>query len=157
MNAKYSSVVLFVEDIERAKTFYVGFMNLKIEMDMGTNVILQNGITLWQVDPEHIIPQTIGIETTRAISNRFELYFETENLLELMQGIELNKIPLVHGLHEEPWGQKTVRIYDPDRNIVEIGETMKSFLSRMKTSGMSIEQISKKTGMTAEDIVKTMS
>ena len=33
------------------------------------------------------------------------------------------EINYVHKLKEYPWGQKAIRIYDPDGHMIEIGET----------------------------------
>ena len=66
------------------------------------------------------------------------------------------KINKLHEMHEEPWGQKTIRFYDYDMNIIEVGEELKVFLERMFNSGMKIEEISKKTGITIEDITKAI-
>jgi catechol 2,3-dioxygenase-like lactoylglutathione lyase family enzyme len=155
MEAKYHSVALFVHGIECSKNFYNRIMQIGIEMDMGINVVLKNGITLWQVDPNHIIPQSVGYAKIVNKGFGFELYFETEDLDAAVETIRSAGQPFVHKIHEEPWGQRTVRIYDPDKNIVEIGESMKCFLSRMMDGGMSLEQGARKTGMKEKDIRRT--
>jgi len=132
MKAAYHSVVLFVRDIEKSKRFYNGTMQIDIDMDMGINVIPKNGITLWQINEKHIIPQTVGMNKLTHKGIGFELYFETENMKKIAATIEENGIPMVHKFHEELWGQGTIRIYDPDGNIIEIGETLRCFLTRMK-------------------------
>ena len=52
---KFHSSVLFVKDIEKSKDFYVKLLKQEIEYDFGMNVILKNGITLWEISPSHII------------------------------------------------------------------------------------------------------
>jgi catechol 2,3-dioxygenase-like lactoylglutathione lyase family enzyme len=157
VSLQYQSAVLFVEDIERSKSFYAGTMKMKVDMDMGTNVILKNGLTLWQIDPNHIIPRSIGLEAFRSKASRFELCFETEDIEEADRMVREKAISLVHELHEEPWGQKTIRVYDPDGHIVEIGESIGSFLTRMKKQGLTLEQIAAKTGMQIQDIRRVLS
>ena len=39
------------------------------------------------------------------------------------------------------WGQRVVRLYDPDRHILEIGENMKAVCRRFRDQGMTPEQI----------------
>jgi len=51
-------------------------------------------------------------------------------------------------------GQKTIRIYDPDRNLVEIGEKLEVFIQRMYKEGMGIVEIVKKTGVPKQMIEK---
>jgi len=156
MKLSYHSVVLFVKDIKKSKSFYNDVMSIETEMDMGENVILRNGITLWQVSKNHIIPQTVGLNKMKEKGYAFELCFETEDIKEIRSIVDVNHIPLVHDILEEPWGQFTLRVYDPDQNIVEIGETLKCFLTRMKSNGLSNEQMSTKTGMKTEDIARTI-
>lgn len=42
---------------------------------------------------------------------------------------------------EHRWGQRVVRLYDPDRHIIEVGENMKSVCRRFRDQGMTPEQI----------------
>lgn len=32
---------------------------------------------------------------------------------------------LLHDLHDEPWGQRTIRFFDPDDHLIEAGESLK--------------------------------
>ena len=157
MELSYHSVVLFVKDIQESKRFYNELMSIETEMDMGENVILRNGITLWQVNKNHIIPRTVGLNKMKEKGHGFELCFETEDIKGIKSIVDAHHIPLVHELLEEPWGQFTFRVYDPDQNIVEIGETLKCFLARMKSNGLSNEEISRRTGMKTEDIARAIS
>ena len=52
---KFHSSVIFVNDIEKSKDFYVRLLNQEIEHDFGKNVILKNGLSLWEINPEHVI------------------------------------------------------------------------------------------------------
>jgi hypothetical protein len=40
-------------------------------------VILSNGLTLWEIGESHILNRQLE---TKSLSNRFELYFETEDI-----------------------------------------------------------------------------
>jgi len=80
------------------------------------------------------------------------LYFEVDNIDEAISLIEQHHCKILHPLHEESWGQQTIRLFDPDGNIIEIGESMKTFLHRMLTKGMSLEEISQKSFIKTEDI-----
>ena len=51
---------------------------------------------------------------------------------------------------EELWGKQTIRFYDPENNLVEIGETIPCFVKRFRNQGMSGEEISKKTSVPVE-------
>ncbi len=152
---KYQSVVLFVKNIEMAKQFYCEYLSMPIEIDMGKNVILKSGITLWEIREDNIILKKVGKKNIN-IGNKSELYFETNDLNEIYDIIDKNDIMKLHEIHEEPWGQRTIRFYDFDKNIIEIGEELKTFLNRMATSGIGKEELCKKTGMKIEDIEKSI-
>jgi predicted enzyme related to lactoylglutathione lyase len=86
---KYHSIVLFVKDIEKAKNFYCNLLQIPIEMDMGKNVILKPGITLWEIRDNNIIVTTIGKdEITKG--NKSELYFETDDIESIQNKIDKN-------------------------------------------------------------------
>ncbi len=152
---QYHSVVLFVENIESAKQFYCEFLALPIEMDMGKNVMLKGGITLWEISGDNIILKKLGNDNITS-GNRSELYFETNNLDEVRENIRKYGYRELHGIHEEPWGQKTIRFFDCDQNIVEIGEELKTFLSRMVKEGWEINDLCSKTGMKINDIERVL-
>jgi catechol 2,3-dioxygenase-like lactoylglutathione lyase family enzyme len=147
-NLRYHSAVIFVREIAAAKRFYIDLLGMEIDMDFGTNVGLKGGLTIWQIDPNHIIATTLGpdmIGNPRA--NRFELYFETEDLSAAFERMKAGGAEFLHELHEEPWGQRTVRLFDPDRHLIEIGETMPAFLRRLRSRNMTLEQIAQKSSV----------
>lgn len=152
---KYHSVVLYVRNIGRAKKFYCEYLSIPIEMDIGKNVILSNGITLWEISESNILVRKIGKDKIRT-GNKFELYFETDRMDGIVDLLQKHGIEKLHEVHEEPWGQRTIRFYDYDGNIIEVGEEMGVFLERMVMSGMNEEEICKKTGMKAGDVEKTI-
>jgi len=152
---KYHSVVLFVKDIEKAKHFYCDLLNIPIETDMGKNVILKPGITLWEIRDDNIIIRTIGKDKVNT-GNKSELYFESDDIENVKKAINENNLKLLHDLHEESWGQRTIRFFDYDSNILEVGEELSVFLIRLVNSGLSKDELRNKTGMKIEDIEKSI-
>lgn len=146
----FHSTVLFVKDIGVAKKFYTRLLDFSITHDFGENVILNNGISLWEIMPDHIINKKL--ETTFE-SNRFELYFETENLEEISDKLKTAGVRFLHPIHEESWGQRTIRFFDPDNHLVEIGEPMDVFVNNMHKKGLTPAQISAKSGIPLEKVV----
>jgi catechol 2,3-dioxygenase-like lactoylglutathione lyase family enzyme len=156
-NLRNCSSVLFVEDIEISKRFYTETLGLVIEMDFGKNVILRGGVTIWEVQEKHIIPLELGVSNIRNKGiNRFELYFETDDLEEISNKVKSRNTRLLHDIHEEPWGQRTIRFFDPDNHLIEIGEPMKVFLGRLHDQGFSFYQISQRTGVPAKDVIELL-
>jgi hypothetical protein len=56
-------------------------------------------------------------------------------------------VELMHDLHEEVWGQRTIRFFDPDNHLIEIGETLETFVKRIHAEGMTVQQVSEKTSI----------
>jgi catechol 2,3-dioxygenase-like lactoylglutathione lyase family enzyme len=147
---KFHSTVIFVKDIAKAKDFYTRFLNFTIEHDFGKNVILNNGLTLWEISESHIINRKLE---TRNPTNRFELYFETEDVDGTYEMLNNAGIKFLHQIHEEPWGQRTIRFFDPDGHLIEIGEPLEIFVSNMSQKGLSAGQISEKSGIPVETVL----
>ena len=74
-------------------------------------------------------------EEIKTISNneehKMELYFETDDIEKTFKYILNANITVMHEIRLQPWGQKVFRVYDPDGNIVEIGEAMSIVNERM--------------------------
>lgn len=87
-------------------------------------------------------------------SHNFQLYFEAEDLDTVyaqMKGIA--DLQFVHEIREYTWGQRDIRVYNPDYHIVEIAEDMNTVIKRFLHLGMSVEEIAKRT-MFPIEIVK---
>jgi catechol 2,3-dioxygenase-like lactoylglutathione lyase family enzyme len=150
---RFHSTAAFVADIERSKAFYTGLLGQEIDLDFGKNVILKSGLTLWEIQPNHIIPQTLGHgQVAENRSTRFEFYFETQALAEVYEHLVAAGVEFLHTVHEEPWGQQTIRFFDPDRHLIEIGEPLETFITRLFSGGMSAEEITVKTGVPVEKV-----
>lgn len=145
----FHSTVLFVANISQSIDFYIRLLNFSIVHDFGKNVILSQGITLWEIQPEHIITKQLE---TKNNSNRFELYFEIENLSEISNKLVNEGVRFLHTMHSEPWGQKTIRLFDPDNHLIEIGEPLDVFVNNMHNSGLTPAQISIKSGIPIETV-----
>jgi hypothetical protein len=143
----YHSVVVFVADIIKQKRFYTEVLRQEIDLDLGSCIIFKCGISLWNPPMDHII-STKSDKASRVLENKhMELCFETDQFDTVVKELKNNDIMLLHDVFEESWGQLTIRFYDPENNLVEIGETMPSFIYRLHKNGMSLTQIFKKTSV----------
>ena len=52
------------------------------------------------------------------------------------QNKRIHSLQWVHEIREYPWGQRDIRVYDPDKHIVEIAEDMTTVIRRFFTQGM---------------------
>ena len=81
-----------------------------------------------------------------------ELYFDADDIESTYQRLQAAGVDFIEGIQEQPWGQRAMRLYDPDGHIIEIGEPMDITVRRFYGQGWSIERIAEKTGMPREFI-----
>lgn len=158
MDLKNYSTVLFVKNIEVSKSFYSDLLGLTINIDLGKDVIFDCGLTIWEINEKHVIPKTLGPEKIKDFTiNRFEICFETEDIEKIYTTLKDKKIRFLHDIHVEPWGQQTIRFFDPDSHLIEIGESMRHFVRRFYNEGMTPEQISEKTSIPVDEVKNFLS
>lgn len=158
MNLSDCQTALFVKDIEVSKDFYVNTLGLSIDLDFGKNVIFKSGFAIWEIREDHIIPQQIGYcNLVNRQSIRFELYFETDAIDEIFAALKAKGVNFLNEIHEEIWGQHTIRFFDPDNHLIEVGEAMSVFIGRFHKMGLTPVQISQKTFVPLETVVKFIS
>ena len=113
------NILIVVKDIEKSKHFYHDLFGLDVLLDNDGNVILTEGLVLqdeqiWKKFIEKdIIPK----------NNSCELYFEEPNIEVFVEKLErlYPSIQYVNKLMTHSWGQKVVRFYDLDGNLIEVG------------------------------------
>ncbi|MCC8179565.1 MAG: hypothetical protein LIP23_01435 [Planctomycetes bacterium] len=73
--------------------------------------------------------------------NVSQLCFEVIDLDAVLLKLQ-NRSDIVfeHGVKQFEWGQRSFRIYDPDRHLIEIGEDMREVTKRYLRSGMSVDE-----------------
>ena len=119
---KLKNVLIVVKDIEKSRQFYKDLFGLDLVLDNGGNMILTEGLVLqdekiWKKFLEKdVIPQ----------NNSCELYFEECEIEKFVQKLEklYPSIQYVNRLTTHSWGQKVVRFYDLDGNLIEVGTPM---------------------------------
>lgn len=142
---KYESSLIAVKDIKRAVKFYQEILEQRVISDFGTNVSFKAGFAL-----QEGFDNLIGIieSEMKNKSNSFELYFEEEEIEKFIEKIKkIDDIEILHGIKEYPWGQRVIRFYDFDKNLIEVGEPMEFVIKRFLKSGMTPEDVSKKSMM----------
>ncbi|MGN0290499.1 MAG: VOC family protein [Lachnospiraceae bacterium] len=137
------NILFVVDNIETSKKFYRDLFGLTVVTDFGENVILTEGLVLqerrlWENFIERPVIQG---------ANDAELYFEENDIDAFLEKLENSTYPIeyVSKCKEHDWGQRVIRIYDPDRHIIEIGESLEYVAKRFLRSGMTIEETAEKT------------
>lgn len=119
---KLKNVLIVVNDMEKSKAFYKDLFGLNVVLDNDGNVILTEGLVLQDASiwkrfiEKDIIPR----------NHAAELYFEEADIQGFVEKLENYREPIqyVNRLMEHSWGQKVVRFYDPDGNLIEVGTPM---------------------------------
>ena len=119
---KLKNFLIVVEDIERSRAYYEELFGLKMLCDNDGNMILEQGLVLQE---RKYWDNFTGKETLWK-NNSSELYFEEKDIELFAKKLEslypdteyVNK-PMTHS-----WGQKVIRFYDPDGNLIEVGTPM---------------------------------
>lgn len=116
------NVLIVVNDIEKSKAFYRDLFGLSVVLNQDGNVILTEGLVLqdasiWKKDLQKDVVWK---------NHATELYFEERDIEGFVKRLEEypEAIQYVTSLVEHPWGQKVVRFYDPDGNLIEVGTPM---------------------------------
>jgi predicted enzyme related to lactoylglutathione lyase len=150
---KYMCPLITVESIAESKEFYVNVLRQKIKDDYGENVVFEGDFSLHA--KEHYA-SLLGGRAIASGGNNFELYFEHDDLDSIQSELKAAGVKFVHEIQTQPWQQKVLRIYDPDKNIIEIGESLIHVCKRLRSEGKSIEAIGKMTSLSMDFITKAL-
>lgn len=119
---KLKNILIVVKDIEKSKKFYHDLFGLNTILDSDGNMILTEGLVL---QDEEIWKKFLGKDVIPE-SNSCELYFEETDIEGFIEKLEklYPSIQYVNRLMVHSWGQKVVRFYDLDGNLIEVGTPM---------------------------------
>ena len=132
------------------KHFYTGLLGQQVRFDFGNCVTFECALTLWEPREEHALSAALA---GKFGENRgMEVCFETDEFEAGACRIQSSGVRLLHDITEETWGQRTLRFFDPDGNIVELGESMPHFCQRLRDSGLSPSEVAHKTGISIETV-----
>ena len=116
---KYKGTLIVVKDCRRALKFYSDLFGFQLLQDNDGNMELTNHLFLqescyWeQFTKRSVIPY----------NNQSELYFEEPNIEQFVERLEAlyPDVEYVNRLMTHSWGQKVVRFYDLNGNLIEVG------------------------------------
>ena len=116
---KLKNILIVVKDIEKSKQFYHDLFGLNVILDNDGNMILTEGLVLQE---QKIWESFLGKEIIPR-NNSCELYFEEKDIEAFVQKLEslYPDIQYVNKLMTHSWGQKVIRFYDLDGNLIEVG------------------------------------
>ena len=116
---RLKNILIVVKDIEKSKKFYKELFGLEMILDNNGNMILTEGLVL---QDEKIWKEFLGKEIIPK-NNACELYFEEKDIEAFVQKLEMlyPSVEYVNRLMTHSWGQKVIRFYDFDGNLIEVG------------------------------------
>ena len=116
---KLKNILIVVKNIEESRQFYHDLFGLELILDNDGNMVLTEGLVL---QDEKIWREFVGRDVIPE-NNSCELYFEESDLEGFVEKLErlYPEVRYVNRLMVHSWGQKVVRFYDPDGNLIEVG------------------------------------
>lgn len=119
---KLKNILIVVKDIEQSKQFYHDLFGLELVLDNDGNMVLTQGLAL---QDETIWRKFLGKDIIPK-SNSCELYFEEPDIEAFIKKLEklYPSIQYVNRLMTHSWGQRVIRFYDLDGNLIEVGTPM---------------------------------
>lgn len=116
---KYRGTLLVVKDCNAALKFYHELFGSELVRDNGGNMELTDGLYLQEAG---YWEKFIG-KSVLPRNNGTELYFEEADIEAFAEKLEklYPDVEYVNRLMTHSWGQRVVRFYDPDGNLIEVG------------------------------------
>jgi len=127
---KLKNILIVVKDIEKSRQFYHDLFGIDLVLDNDGNMILTEGLVL---QDERIWKNFLG-KNIVSKSNSCELYFEEQDIEAFIEKLErmYPNIEYVNRLMTHSWGQRVIRFYDLDGNLIEVGTPMESTDSNLQ-------------------------
>jgi catechol 2,3-dioxygenase-like lactoylglutathione lyase family enzyme len=147
---KYIGPIVVVDEIASSRYFYEHLLGQKVKDDFGVNVSFEGNFAIHLKSHfQSLLGDAMQYPVIKKTHNA-DLCFETDEIETICQGLEQEAVEFIHPIQEQPWGQRVMRLYDPDWHIVEIGETMDAVVLRYHDLGWSRDRIQAKTAMSRE-------
>jgi catechol 2,3-dioxygenase-like lactoylglutathione lyase family enzyme len=156
MRMRLHSAVLVTRRLDRLREFYTRTLGFKVTDDFGACIVLDCGLSLWQPADGHPV-RACGGEDGREEDRGFpfELCFEADTVEEfesLAESLQRTGLPILHEVQTERWGQRTLRIQDPDGNLIEWGESIPCFVRRIYAASRNAADVASATGVALEKV-----
>ena len=127
---RLKNILIVVKDIEKSRKFYHDLFDIDLVLDNDGNMILAEGLVL---QDEKIWKSFLNRDIDPK-SNSCELYFEEQDIEAFIDKLEklYPSIEYVNRLMTHSWGQRVIRFYDLDGNLIEVGTPMESIDSNLQ-------------------------
>jgi len=150
---KFVCPLIVVEDLARSRHLYEDVLGLKVIADFGENLSFEGPFAIHL--KSHFSELIDGKKIIKG-SNSSEIYFEHDELEILAEKLRAEGLEFVHEIREQPWRQKVMRVYDYDKNMLEIGESMEHTAFRLAEEGMIYKEIAATLYLSTEQVLKAI-
>ena len=118
------AITLFVEDLQRARSFYEDVFGLPVVFEDDASVVFKFGGTLvnllkTEAAQELIEPAAVA---SRDDGSRFQLTIEVDDVDATCAELAERGVELLNGPMDRPWGVRTASFRDPGGHIWEIAK-----------------------------------
>ena len=116
---KFKGTLIVVKDCREALKFYHDLFGFELIRDNDGNMELTGDLYLQEIKYWEIFTGKKPVPH----NCHSELYFEEADIEAFVQKLETlyPKTKYVNRMMTHSWGQTTVRFYDPDGNLIEVG------------------------------------
>ena len=127
---KLKNILIVVKDIEKSRQFYHDLFGIDLVLDNDGNMVLTEGLVL---QDEKIWKSFLDRDIVSK-NNSCELYFEEQDIEAFVEKLErlYPSIEYVNRLMTHSWGQRVIRFYDLDGNLIEVGTPVESIDSNLQ-------------------------
>jgi uncharacterized glyoxalase superfamily protein PhnB len=153
---KFMGPLILVEDIERSRAFYEETLRQTVKYNFGVNVSFEGGLAVHLRTHFEERAKIVGSRKVMFGSNSLSLTFTTDEIDKIYRELKGLKVEFLHEIEEQPWGQRVMRFYDPDKHIVAVGEAMEGVVARLHRQGLSLDEVAARTGMPIEFVEAAM-
>ena len=150
MELKAGGPLFAVREMERSLAFYRNVLGLEVVNDFGANVVLTGGLSLQTLETWAGFLDKPA-EDIRFGGNDTEMYYVADDF-DAFLGVlkDHREVKLVRPPVEHRWGQRAVRLYDPDGHIIEVGESLNKVAKRFRDSGLNEEGVARRMEISLE-------
>lgn len=116
---KYRGTLIVVKDCHKALKFYRDIFGFELIQDNDGNMELSDNLYLQEAKYWEKFTGKRVIQK----NNSAELYFEEADIETFLEKLKTlyPETEYVNPLMTHSWGQRVVRFYDPDGNLIEVG------------------------------------